>query len=80
MWQFKSIESWAASKPQLWELLSKDVILFGEWMYAKHSIHYTRLPDYFIAFDIYDRKTGTATPICVCVCVYACHMSNVLKP
>jgi atypical dual specificity phosphatase len=27
-------------------------ILFGEWLVAKHSIHYTALPDYFVAFDI----------------------------
>ena len=33
-------------------------VLFGEWLYAKHSIHYTRLPGYFLAFDIYDRKAG----------------------
>ena len=30
--------------------------LFGEWLAAKHSIHYNSLPDYFIAFDIYDIK------------------------
>lgn len=29
-------------------------MLFGEWCYAKHSIHYTRLPDWLIAFDVYD--------------------------
>jgi len=27
-------------------------------MYAKHSIHYTELPDLFIAFDIWDVKIG----------------------
>ena len=31
-------------------------VLFGEWLYAKHSIHYTSLPDYFLAFDIYDKQ------------------------
>ena len=31
-------------------------ILFGEWLYAKHSIHYAQLPSYFIAFDMFDRK------------------------
>jgi atypical dual specificity phosphatase len=30
-------------------------ILYGEWLYAKHSINYTNLPNYFILFDIYDR-------------------------
>ena len=28
-------------------------------MQAKHSIHYTNLPAYFIAFDIYDTNTNT---------------------
>ena len=34
-------------------------ILYGEWVYAKHSIHYTALPGYFIAFDIWDKQTKT---------------------
>ena len=29
-------------------------ILFGEWVVARHSIPYSKLPGYFIAFDIYD--------------------------
>ena len=32
--------------------------LFGEWMAAKHSIHYTKLPAYFIAFDVFDKIAG----------------------
>eukprot|EP00178_Gracilaria_changii_P016418 TRINITY_DN469_c0_g1_i1.p1 TRINITY_DN469_c0_g1~~TRINITY_DN469_c0_g1_i1.p1 ORF type:complete len:1067 (+),score=129.49 TRINITY_DN469_c0_g1_i1:6554-9754(+) len=28
-------------------------ILYGEWMYAKHSIHYTKLPSVFLAFDLF---------------------------
>ncbi|KAI9222153.1 hypothetical protein BC828DRAFT_396946 [Blastocladiella britannica] len=32
-------------------------ILFGEWAAAKHSVHYSALPDRFIAFDLFD--TGT---------------------
>jgi hypothetical protein len=39
-------------------LTSPDIVLFGEWMYAKHSIEYTRLPDYFVAFDIYIPSKG----------------------
>lgn len=31
-------------------------ILFGEWLYMKHSINYNNLSGYFIAFDLYDRK------------------------
>ena len=31
-------------------------ILFGEWVYARHSVHYRRLPHYFFEFDIYDKQ------------------------
>ena len=33
-------------------------IMYGEWMYAKHSIFYDRLPHYFMEFDVLDRETG----------------------
>lgn len=35
---------------------SKGLILYGEWVVARHSIPYRKLPSYFIAFDIYDRR------------------------
>lgn len=28
--------------------------VFGEWMYAKHSIYYDKLPSYFMVYDIFD--------------------------
>ena len=34
-------------------------ILFGEWCTLVHSLEYTSLPGYFIAFDLYDRETNT---------------------
>src|SRR5262249_36419115 len=33
-------------------------ILFGEWLYARHSIHYRRLPHYLFEFDVYDKGAG----------------------
>lgn len=48
---------------ELYAILDNDLtfperyILFGEWVTATHSIPYTRLPDRFIAFDLYDRRT-----------------------
>ena len=30
--------------------------MFGEWMYAKHTVFYDALPHYFMEFDIYDRE------------------------
>jgi hypothetical protein len=35
---------------------SQGLILYGEWLVARHSIPYHKLPAHFIAFDIYDRK------------------------
>jgi len=54
--QFKSLDAWISThQSQLQEILRyKKNILFGEWVYAKHSLHYTALPGYFIAFDIWD--------------------------
>lgn len=33
-----------------------DHVVFGEFMKWKHSIAYDRLPDWFIAFDVYDKQ------------------------
>jgi hypothetical protein len=38
--------------------LFPDLMLFGEWCYAVHSVRYTRLPDWFLAFDVFDRACG----------------------
>jgi len=56
--QWRQLEAWAAQHPGIHQVLNPDRILFGEWMYAKHSIHYTKLPDLFLAFDIFDKKKG----------------------
>jgi atypical dual specificity phosphatase len=32
-------------------------ILYGEWLYATHSVKYTHLPGWFVAYDLYDRVT-----------------------
>ena len=44
-------------RDDLWDALGPNRILHGEWMLAKHTLKYTRLPDYFIGFDIYERPT-----------------------
>lgn len=42
------------------KILTKgNYIIYGEWLYSKHSINYTKLPDYFIMFDLYDVNTNT---------------------
>lgn len=30
--------------------------MYGEWLYAKHTVFYDRLPHYFMEFDIFDKK------------------------
>ena len=30
--------------------------MYGEWMYAKHTVYYNALPHYFMEFDVYDRE------------------------
>jgi len=34
------------------------LILYGEWVVARHSIPYQRLPGYFIAFDLFDKDAS----------------------
>ena len=55
--QFEKLDKWIYHhKESLYQILDQDTILFGEWLYAKHSISYTELPDYFLAFDLYNKK------------------------
>ena len=55
--QWKKLDQWLALRTELlFEHLSDRYILFGEWCYARHSVFYDRLPDWFLGFDIYDRN------------------------
>jgi hypothetical protein len=57
--QYDLFKQWAAVKrPVLEERIENRFILFGEWVYARHSIHYRQLPHYFFEFDIYDKESG----------------------
>lgn len=57
--QFKPLRRWLDShRYQVAEALFPELMLFGEWCYAVHSVEYRRLPDWFLAFDVYDRATG----------------------
>ncbi|TCS93797.1 RNA ligase family protein [Hazenella coriacea] len=58
--QFHLFKSWAYGfASDLWSLLSDRYIMYGEWLYAKHTIFYTDLPHYFLEFDIFDKETHT---------------------
>lgn len=60
--QWNPLWPWLAAREQaLVALLGTKLMLFGEWCYAKHSVIYNNLPDWFLAFDIFDR---TSTSYC----------------
>lgn len=57
--QFNLLKPWAsAHEAWLLERLQDRYVLYGEWMFAKHSVFYDSLPHYFNEFDIYDRREG----------------------
>ena len=57
--QWEQLRGWVAEhEAALSRALPKWNILFGEWCYAVHSIRYDRLPDWFLAFDVYDRAAS----------------------
>lgn len=54
--QYDLFKQWTAVKRGvIEERLESRYILFGEWLYARHSVHYRQLPHYFFEFDIYDK-------------------------
>lgn len=54
--QFRSLWPWLAGREHaLVDALWPNLMLFGEWCVAVHSVEYDRLPDWFMGFDVYDR-------------------------
>lgn len=57
--QYDLFKNWVSVKrPVLEAILGDRYILFGEWLYARHSVHYRRLPHYFFEFDLYDKEAA----------------------
>jgi predicted kinase len=57
--QFAPLDHWLNQhSAELWTMLTPGRhILYGEWLYATHSVKYTHLPGWFVAYDLYDRVT-----------------------
>lgn len=54
--EYRLLQEWAEKHwEDLLDLLGERYILFGEWMYHKHTIFYDKLPAYFLESDIYDK-------------------------
>lgn len=82
--QFNRLHEWTCSHSEsLYKLLGRgDTILYGEWVVARHSIPYHRLPDIFVAFDLFDKTSekfysrqrfhqamnGTGIPVVPVIC------------
>lgn len=57
--QFARMPAWLAQHEDgLRAVLKPNLILFGEWCAARHSLDYAALPDWLLLFDVYDRSAG----------------------
>lgn len=57
--QWDLFKQWAQVKrPALESMLGSQYILYGEWLYARHSVFYRQLPHYFLEFDMWDKDGG----------------------
>jgi ATP-dependent RNA circularization protein (DNA/RNA ligase family) len=57
--QWKRLWPWLAERrAALEEGLRNGLMLFGEWCYARHTVRYNALPDWFLAFDLFEVHSG----------------------
>ena len=55
--QFARLHAWLAQHSEgLRSVLKPNLIFFGEWCAARHSLDYATLPDWFLLFDVYDHS------------------------
>ena len=57
---FAPLKAWASTVQHvLWPRLRDRYVMYGEWLYAKHTMFYDALPHYFCEFDVLDLEDGT---------------------
>jgi hypothetical protein len=55
--QFDLFKRWAGTHAAMLErVCARGLTLYGEWLYAKHTIFYDALPHYFLEFDLRDPR------------------------
>jgi len=55
--QFNLFKRWASHHTAtLRQILGHRYLMYGEWLYARHTIPYDRLPHFFLEFDVWDRE------------------------
>ena len=56
---FDLLKTWAYThSDRLRAVLGDRYVMYGEWLYAKHTVYYDRLSHYFLEFDVLDRDVG----------------------
>lgn len=56
---FALFKTWANTHAQaLWEVLGSHYVMYGEWLFARHTIFYNALTHYFMEFDVLDTRDG----------------------
>lgn len=54
---FDLFKQWGQAHARaLFEVLGARYVMYGEWLFAKHTCFYDALPHYFMEFDVYDRE------------------------
>lgn len=60
--QYQAFRQWIYERYDKFSRLENDTVIFGEWLYAKHSIYYNRLPNYFFMFDVWKEGKFLTVP------------------
>lgn len=57
--QFASMWNWFYETKDRWKRIIEagPFSVYGEWLIAQHGIYYDRLPDWFVAYDVYDYES-----------------------
>lgn len=56
---FAALKPWAHQQAaELFERLGDRFVMYGEWLFAKHTVYYDALPHHFLEFDVLDVVDG----------------------
>lgn len=59
--QLGRLRAWSAERRQeLGQLLEGGGVLYAEWLWLEHGVHYDRLPDLLVALDLWHPDSGFA--------------------
>jgi hypothetical protein len=57
--QLGRLQAWATERSDgLGTLLARGTVLYAEWLYLTHTVHYGRLPDLLVGTDLYTPEAG----------------------